>query len=208
MKSFLLLASLFAASVCAHAVTITSGNFTTDLVNGQFHFISSSFDLEGTTGIGFFGGLQTPVAPGTVVNPSGVVGGTDIGSGSGWVGGTFYPSLLFGHVNGLESSFEFTAPSFTYTGESSITVPFQFSGSLTVYESPFTDPDSCLLCLVPIKGSGYTVIRYNVPNNPGDPVGLGFPIDQTFVFTPEPATAFLLIPAGFLFFLARKRINL
>lgn len=202
MKSILLVASLFTASMCAPAVTITSGSFThDDPSNGQFHFISSNFDLKGGTGIGSWTSLYGPVEPSVVVNLSGQVSGFDIFGGSGWIGETYYPDLRYSHLMGPGSIFDFTAPSFTYASEHVKTSPFQFSGVISAYAG--NDPD-CLLCSVPIEGGGISVISYNVFDYPGRPPGIGEPIQQTYLFTPEPATAYLLLPGGLLFLFLRN----
>lgn len=203
MKSLLLIVSLLAASVGAHAVTITAGTVTKpDIFFGEFRFISSNFDLLGVPGNGFWGGLSSPVEPGKVVNPSGIVSDSDIQGGSGWINGTYYPDLSYNNPSGPSSSFVFTAPSFIYASERVKTIPFQFSGVISAYVG--NDPE-CLLCNVPIEGGGISVILYNV-GFPGVPPGTGEPIDQHyFFFVPEPATAFLLIPGALLLFLLRRR---
>lgn len=210
MKSLLLTTVLLIASTCASAATITSGWLTVSTSGiGPFRFISSEFDLRG--GLYVYESVWwalncSPCAPGDVLKGSGVVSGDDLFGTDGWIGSTYYPNLRYGpQLMGPGSLFEFTTPSFTYAGEHTKTLPFTFSGFINAYAGDYNDSD-CILCMEPLTGSGYTVIRYNPDAVPG----ISFAQEQTFFFTsavPEPATAYLLIPGAFLLFLSRKRLS-
>lgn len=200
MKPILLTTLMFLTTITANAASIKIGSTFSvgrGIPQGTFHLISSDFDVTGGTTNGSLASYFGPVLPGELRGISGKI--YDVGFGSGQVEGVNYPNLLYytPFASGYGSFFEFNGPSFVYNGELKKILPFQFSGVLGAYARDAVDPEDCALCNVPIDGGGYAVLSFE--RVPGvDYLELD---NVTFVFTPEPATAYLLLPAALLLFL-------
>lgn len=204
MKPILLTTLIFLTTITANAASINVGStfgIGEGIPQGTFHLITSDFDVTGGTTSGGVGIWFGPVRPGESRGISGQI--YDVGAGSGQVEGVNYPDLLYytPFASGYGSFFEFTGPSFVFDGELKKILPFQFSGVLGAYAPDAVGPEDCVLCNDPISGGGHAVLSFSrVPGADH------FEYDNiTFVFTPEPATAYLLIPALLLFLIRAIR---
>lgn len=146
-----------------------------------------SFSLTGAQTGSFLGGIWIGHA-GDPVNVSGVA--ADIFGGTGTIDGS--TGALKYKVDGTQQSygtyFSFSAPPIT-AGSGTFQFPFTFSGFISAALVSPANSD-CILCEVPIEGSGIGTITFtDVVGHPGD-VESSSMIYQFNV--PEPGSAWLL----------------
>ena len=199
----------------ADPVTVTGGHVTAQMSGGTFTLTGNGFSLSGAPPFGYESGIWecTPCRASDRLNLS----------LSSSTGGTFddLPGE-FDHVHYdatyLAGHLEFTAGAMTSAildaGQTSITMPFTFSGELENYESYASRATngSLPVFIATFTGSGIATAHFRGPF--ADPNGALFFADRiTYDFAPdapapvpEPASL-LLVGTGAAGLLARRRIR-
>ena len=199
----------------ADPITVTSGHVTAQMTGGTFTLTGDGFSLTGApTFPGYESGLWecTPCRASDRLN---------LGLSSS-AGGSFDDGLPgeFNHVHydatWLAGHLAFTAGDMTSAilgNQTSISMPFTFSGELINYESYASraTPGSLPLFIATFTGSGIATAHFKGPI--ADPNGALFNADRiTYEFmpaaspTPEPASL-LLLGTGAAGLLARRRVR-
>jgi len=196
--------------VSADPITVTSGHVTAQINGGTFTLSGDGFSLTGAPPFGYESGIWecSPCRAADRLNLS----------LSSTTSGTFddLPGE-FNHVQYdrtyLAGHLAFTAADMTsailHAGQTSISMPFTFSGELANYESfaSRATPGSRPLFIASFTGSGIATAHFRGPVS--DPAGnLFFADNITYDFapspTPEPASL-LMLGTGVAALLARRR---
>jgi len=206
---------LGASQALADPVTVTSGHVTAQLRGGTFTLTGDGFSLTGAPPFGYESGIWecTPCRASDRLNLS----------LSSSAGGSFDDGLPgeFNHVpydaTWLAGHLAFTAGDMTsailQAGQTSISMPFTFSGELANYESfrSRATAGSLPLFIATFAGTGIATAHFRGPI--ADTQGALFFADNiTYDFapapspTPEPASL-LLLGTGAAGLLARRRVR-
>ena len=176
-------------------VTITSG-YLNALGSDPSWLLESngppSFSLRGFQDGSFLRGGWIGNA-GDLLIPDGLT--ADLYGGTGTIDGVLY-DLRYNNVSQLSgSAFFFSAPS-VRANLGKVQFPFTFSGIITAGPSPPVSMMDCILCRVPIEGSGIGTITFREFFPPT--TGKLYSSSLTYEFVvPEPGSLWLL-PAGIL----------
>ncbi len=198
----------------ADPVTVTSGHVTAQMSGGTFTLTGEGFSLTGAPPSGYRSGIWecTPCRASDRLNLS--LSSTASGSFDDLPGEfdhvRYDGTYLAGHL-------AFTAPDMTsaiLAGQTSISMPFTFSGELANYESYASRATngSLPVFIATFTGSGIATAYFRGPF--ADPDGALFFADRiTYDFaaaaplpTPEPASL-LLVGTGAAGLLARRRVR-
>ena len=177
---------------------ITSGtiSFPSYLSNGTFELSGSGFAVSG--------GLDSPAlsawlaiddchpcSSGFSLPISGQSLGSSFRGGSGTVGGTTNPSVLWGDLLAAKgSAFIITGSPITVNGPGTYTGTFSFTGFLCGTTGAGQEPRSCALDLPALTGAGR--MSLNVVQDFGNLLRTE---NAVYTFTPEPSTGVLVLPA-------------
>lgn len=194
---------LLIAAAPASADLITSGTITSvgsaEVLNGNARFSIAGDDFSLTGALTEGGGLACfPCGPGP--RSIAMVWGGNMGSGSGTVGGVFYPTLFWGgslNVNGTA-----VLPT---DGASSFDVTFPFTVAPGSFILGFTDSlRTNQVFSLPVTGSG-TATMGTTREGAGGPLYDTRSLSFDFAPTPEPATVWLLGIGGLAGIVAFRR---
>jgi PEP-CTERM motif len=200
----------------ADPVTVTSGHVTAQMSGGTFTLTGDGFSLTGAPPGGYESGIWecTPCRASDRLNLS----------LSSSAGGSFDDGLPgeFNHVpydaTWLAGHLAFTAPDMTsailHAGQTSISMPFTFSGELANYESfrSRATAGSLPVFIATFTGSGIATAFFRGPV--ADPDGALFFADRiTYDFAPAPPSptpepgSLLLLCTGAAGLLVRRRVR-
>ena len=206
---------LGATTALADPVTVTSGHVTALETGGTFSFRGDGLSLTGNPTVpGYVSSFWecSPCRPGDglTFSLSSTAGGTFDSGREGEFDHIYYGETW------LAGNLVFTAGDITSailgTGQTSISLPFTFTGEILNYESYASrvTPGSAPLFVATLVGSGIATAHFRGPV--ADPDGALFFADHiTYDFTsaaptPEPSSLFLL-GTGAAALLARRRIR-